>query len=255
MGVVKSMSITQAEIETGLIKLGVKSGMILAVHCSLKSFGQVEGGAISVIDAVKNIMGSSGTILMPSFRISPAPPLSETDKKLGITSKIKILRDENEKTAMGVVSDTFRTMPDVVTGEGLFRVSAWGNEAEKHACAEFKYLIASNGYALLLGVDIYAMSAMHYVEDALPVEIKSKFAPSEEARAFYPESEWLIEAWTPCAKIKPWHVIQKRAYEKGYITDITIGNAKCMLVKVKDTVELYRQALKTEAFELYGLMV
>jgi len=246
-----SMSISKTEIENSLIRLGVKPGMMLEVHCSLSSFGHVDGGALTIINTLKNLVGTNGAILMPSFKDSPNLPLNETDKRLGLTLKIKLLKGDEERTGMGIVSDTFRKMPDVITGEGQFRVSAWGKDAEKHAADWFNHLIDSDGYALLLGVDIYKMSSMHRAEDCLPDEIKRKFAPPEDAKKIYPETEWFIEAWLP--KTKPWHIIQNRAYENGYINDTMIGNAKCMLVQVKNTVALYRQALKEQPFELYGL--
>ena len=92
---------------------------------------------------------------------------------------------------------------------------------------------------------------MHYVEEYLPDDIKDKFAPSDEARKIYPESEWFIESWAP--SVKPWYVIQDEAYEKGFITDTKIGNAKCMLVQVKNTIELYKTALQNNPYKLYGL--
>lgn len=52
---------------------------------------------------------------------------------------------------------------------------------------------------------------------------------------------------------KPWYIIQERAYKKGYIKDIMIGSSKCMLVQVKNVIELYKLALQNEAFEIYGL--
>ncbi|MCL2084121.1 MAG: AAC(3) family N-acetyltransferase [Oscillospiraceae bacterium] len=246
-----AISITHEDLEKGFMRLGIKSGMMLEVHCSLSSFGHVEGGAAAVIGALKNAVGINGAIVMPSFKDSPDLPLNETDKSLGLTLKIKLLKGDEERSGMGIVSDTFRKMPDVVTGAGQFRVSAWGKDAEKHAANWFNYLINSGGYALLLGVDIYKMSSMHYVESSLPNEIKNLFKPSEEARKIYPESEWFIEAWVPSAK--PWYTIQERAYEKGYITDTIIGNSKCMLVDVQPVIELYRQALQANPFELYGL--
>ena len=227
-------------------------GMMLEVHCSLSSFGHVEGGAETVIDALKNIIGMEGAILMPSFMLSPELPLNDTDLKLGLTQKIKILRNDQEKSAMGIVSDTFRKMPDVITGEGVFRISAWGKDAERHASLGFQHLIDSGGYALLAGVDIYRMSAMHYAEECMPAEIKDRFTPSEEARKIYPESEWFIETWVP--PIKPWYAIQDKAYENGYITDTMIGNSKCMLVQVKKVTDLYRAALQNNPFRLYGLI-
>ena len=245
-------TLTKSDILNGLHDLGVKAGMAIEVHCSLSSFGHVEGGAITIIEALMSAVGSEGAIVMPSFRLSHNQPVNEADKGLGIKLKIKILEDDDEPSAMGIVSDTFRKLPNVLTGQGIFRVSAWGKEADTHSLG-FEHLIDTNGWALLLGVDIYRLSAMHYVEGELPDEIRNLFKPSEEARKLYPESQWLIESWEPLVRPMPWYTIQSRAFEKGFIKDGIIGNCKCMLLNVKEVIELYRQALRNEPFELYGL--
>lgn len=243
-------ALNKTDLINGFRALGVKEGMMLEVHCSMSSFGNVQGGAETIINSIKAVVGDEGTIIMPSFKLSSDLPLTEYDKKLGLKLKIKKLASDDEKSAMGIVSDTFRKMPDVITGNGLFRVSAWGKDVEKHAQG-FQSLIDSAGYALLLGVDIYRMSSMHYVEDCLPDLIKDKFKPTDEARVLYPENEWFIESWAPVTK--PWYTIQDAAYQKGYIQDCMIRNSKCMLVQVKETTELYRNALQTDPFKLYGL--
>ena len=242
--------LTETDLARGLAQLGVQPGMALEVHCSLRAFGHVSGGADAVIAALLQAVTPSGAIVMPAFRISPNLPLTDEDRRLGLTAKIRILSDSERPTAMGIVADTFRMRPDVVTGDGLFRTSAWGTNSAIHATG-FQHLIDHGGYALLCGVDIYRLSAMHYVEDALPPEIRARFTPSAEAKRIYPESQWLIEAWEP--ELKPWYAIQQQAYDKGLITDARIGNAKCMLFPVRPVIELYRQALLTRPFSLYGL--
>ncbi len=244
-------TLTGPDLAHSLRQLGVREGNALEVHCSLRKFGHLEGGADTVIRTLIQEVGIDGAIVMPSFRLSPNLPLTEEDRRLGLSMKIRILSEDEEHTGMGVVSDTFRKRPDVITGKGIFRVSAWGKDAGKHAAAGFQHLIDHGGYALLLGVDIYRLSAMHYVEDALPDEIRNRFAPSDMARAKYPEDQWLIEAWSP--KAKPWYKIQNEAYTKGWITDTYIGNAKCLFFNVRPVIELYRQALLERPFELYGL--
>ena len=244
-------SLTASDVEKELRALGVQAGMALEVHCSLSSFGHIEGGADALIDALIRVVGADGAVVMPSFCLSPELPLAEEDRALGIVTKIRILSEEEERSAMGIVADTFRQRPDVVTGSGTFRVSAWGRDAQAYAASGFGRVIEGGGYALLLGVDIYRLSAMHHVEDVLPDEIRGKFRPSEEARARYPEGQWMIQAWTPEAK--PWYVIQEEAYAKGMITDALIGDARCMLFQVKPVVHLYRRALLERPLELYGL--
>lgn len=244
------ITINASEFAHGLHQLGVMSGMALEVHCSLSQFGHVEGGADTIISTLMETVGTNGSLIMPSFRLSPALPLTDEDKHLGLTTKIQILSEDQKLTAMGIVSDTFRQRPDVITGNGIFRVSAWGKDANLHS-VNFQHLIDSDGYALLLGVDIYKLSTMHYVEDELPVEIRNRFKSSTEAIAKYPENQWFIESWEP--EVKPWYAIQKEAYSKGFIKDIHIGNAKCMFFKVRPVIELYRQALLERPFDLYGL--
>lgn len=243
-------AITASEFAHGLHQLGVISGMTLEVHCSLSQFGHLEGGADTIINTLIESVGTRGSLIMPSFRLSPALPLTDEDQNLGLTTKIQILSADQKHSAMGIVSDTFRQRPDVITGNGIFRVSAWGKDANIHS-AGFQHLIDCDGYALLLGVDIYKLSTMHYVEDVLPVEIRNRFKPSDEARAKYPENQWLTESWVP--DVKPWYVIQDEAYSKGFITDIRICNAKCMFFKVRPVIELYRLSLLEHPFELYGL--
>jgi aminoglycoside N3'-acetyltransferase len=242
--------LSRDDIVQGLRRLGVRPGMMLEVHCSLSRFGRVAGGAETVIGALSVAVGEQGAIAMPSFRLSPGLPLTEEDRRMGLVSKIRILSPGEERTAMGAVADTFRQRPDVVTGEGLFRVSAWGKDADVHARG-FQHLIDHGGHALLLGVDIYRLSAMHYVEDALPQAIRDRFRPSEKARAVYPEEDWLIESWVP--ENKPWYEIQAEAYRQGLIRDTGIGEAPCLLLPVKPVIELYRTALLERPFELYGL--
>ncbi|QHQ60834.1 hypothetical protein Ana3638_08700 [Anaerocolumna sedimenticola] len=95
------MIVTKSQIIAGLRDLGIKEEMELEVHSSLSSFGIVDGGAKTVIDALKEVLGQNGSIFMPALRLSPELPLSETDKKLGIFRKIKVLSPDNTRSAMG----------------------------------------------------------------------------------------------------------------------------------------------------------
>ncbi len=241
----------QADFGAGLWHLGVRPGMGLEVHSALKAFGCLEGGAEGLIETLLRAVGRDGTVVMPAFRLSQPLPLSDEDRALGLTLKIRILSEEEKTSGMGRVADAFRERPDVTVGRGLFRVAAWGREAQAHAASGFQCLIDQDGWALLLGVDIYSLSAMHYVEDCLPEAIRARFRPCPEALARYPQGQWLVEAWMPEAK--PWYKIQALAYEMGYIQEATIGNAACRLLKIQPIIGLYRQALAQDPLGLYGL--
>lgn len=244
-------TLSQADIESALRHLGVQSSMALEVHSSMRCLGPVDGGAQTVIRALQATVGPKGSLVMPAFRISHPCPLTAEDVALGLTFKARLLSGDGPVTGMGRIADAFRTMPGVSLGEGLFRSAAWGKDAALHAASGFGRLIEQDGRALMIGVDIYALSAMHYVEDALPNAIQDRFAPSAEARAAYPSDGWLIEAWTP--PVKAWHTIQAMADEQGFIRHGRIGGCPCMLMEIKEVIKLYRMALETDPFGLYGI--
>jgi aminoglycoside N3'-acetyltransferase len=215
----------------------------------LSSLGYVEGGAETVIRALMAAVGTGGALVLPSFMISGGLPLSDDDRNMGIRQKIRILK-EGERNTLGVIPEVFRGMPGVITGVSMKRVSAWGKDAALHS-AGFQHLIDCGGYALMIGTDITSLSAMHYVEDCMPEKIIKMRAPSAEADKTYPPDKWVIKSWVPVNQ--PWYTIQERAYENGYITDGMIGSSKCMLIKVRETIELYRDALIHEPYKLFGL--
>ena len=243
--------ITKNELKNALIELGITKGMTLEVHSSLSSFGELEGGAMTVIDTLKELVTEEGSIFMPALRLSKELPLTDDDKKMGITVKIKILPREEERTAMGLVADTFRKLPDTHTGSDVISTSGWGKHGKEALTGGLDYAIHNGGKALLLGVDIYKLTAMHYMEGATPKDINERFAPTEEINKIYPPDQWFMEAGHP--PVKAWYTIQKMAYEKGLIKEAQIGGCKAMFFDIWDVVSIYEHELKTNPYELWGL--
>ncbi|MBQ9384434.1 MAG: AAC(3) family N-acetyltransferase [Ruminiclostridium sp.] len=239
------------ELKEGFRNAGVREGMELEVHSSLSSFGYVEGGAQTVIEALIECVGSGGSIFMPALRLGPPLELTDEDRKMGLTVKIKVLPEDAPRTDMGIIADTFRKRDDVVTGEGIIRTSGWGVHAGKAAEVGLDYVIHNGGKALLLGVDIYKLTAMHYMEDILPKDISDIFASSEEILNKYPADEWFTEAGEP--PVKPWYTIQDEAYRRGLIRDGLIGKCRYMFFDILDVVSIYRKALETDPYTLYGV--
>ena len=52
-----------------LRNLGIEAGDTIFIHSSFRSIGPVIGGAGAVIEAFKDVVGSEGLILMPSFNL------------------------------------------------------------------------------------------------------------------------------------------------------------------------------------------
>lgn len=62
--------LNKEDIVLGLQQMGIKQGMDIEVHSSLSSIGYVNGGAEIVIQALKEVVGSEGSIFMPTLRLS-----------------------------------------------------------------------------------------------------------------------------------------------------------------------------------------
>lgn len=244
-------ALTQRDLVLAFRALGVREGMALEVHSSLSSFGCVEGGAETVIAALMESVGESGSIFMPALRLSPELALTDEDRALGITTKIRVLPEERGRTAMGAIADAFRMRADTVTGGGIMQIAGWGAHAEEAATGGLDYVLKNGGMALMLGVDIYKLTAMHYVEYLLPEGVTRIFGPNEQAARRYPEGEWFVETGRP--PIKAWYTIQQMADERGLIRRGRAGSCEMMFFSVGEVVGLYKDELTRDPYALYGV--
>lgn len=129
---VPSIWLDKTEIVAGLRRLGIAQGSLLEVHTSLRSLGQVDGGAETVIEALLETVGEQGAIVMPSYPVGPGMAASSQERQRGITWKVRVLSfdDHTTPTGMGVIADRFRDRADVVRNtDSFFSYAAWGKDA------------------------------------------------------------------------------------------------------------------------------
>jgi len=249
--------LTQKDIADDLKRLGLERGAAVEVHSSLSSMGFVEGGAPTVINTLMDVVGEEGAIVMSAYLVTPLIPLTEEEKRKGITAKVRKL-DENTdcKTGMGVIVDTFCKWPGTYLGKGINRVCAWGHNAKLHSQG-YEYLLSINGWVLLIGVDIHRCSCMHTAEDKveMPQEILEHFELPEEIQREYPKTDWYVEYNEPHKPLPEdaWGKVQMEAERRGLIRRGYIGKAKCMLFKAKPVVDIYEEFLRQDPFELFGI--
>lgn len=178
----KGKLITKNSMKNDLRTLGVKDGMTLIVHTSLKSLGRVVGGAVSVILALEEVVGETGNVVMPTQSEHLCDP---TEYNNGYTEEeLKIIRDNmpvyhsdlTPTSYMGFVPETFRKQ------DGVYRsahphtsFSAWGKNAkyitENHHLdyalndeSPLGKLYELEGYILLLGAPTDSNSSLHLAE-------------------------------------------------------------------------------------------
>ncbi len=250
-------SLAQKDIVENLKRLGLEHGAAVEVHSSLSSIGFVEGSASTVINALMEVVGENGAIVMSAYLVTPLIPLTQEEKIKGITAKVRKLDEHaNCKTGMGVIVDTFCKLPNTYLGKGIHRVCAWGHNAQLHSQG-YEYLLSIDGWVLLIGVDIHRCSCMHTAEDKVewPKEILEYLELPEEIQRQYPRADWYVEYQDPHKPLPEdaWGKVQTEAGRRGLIRRGYIGNAECMLFKVKPVVDIYEEFLRTDPFELFDI--
>jgi aminoglycoside N3'-acetyltransferase len=244
--------VTQRDIEDGLCELGLRRGDVVEVHSSLNSFGWVEGGAATVVDALMAVVGEEGAIVMSAYPVSKPLPLTEEEKARGILAKVQLFGEDHDGPAgMGAIADEFRHRPGTVLGPGFHRVCAWGRDGALHAERGYAHLLEMDGWVLLLGVGIGYCSSMHQAEIgfSMPEAIKRYWQVPEDIRRDYPEDIYISYGRTPD---DAWGKVRAEAERRGQVWRTRIGRAECVLFKARVVVGIYREWLLSDPFDLYG---
>ena len=173
------------DIIKGLKELGLE-GKDLEVHSSLSSFGQVNGGAATVIDALKSICG---TILMPTYSSlgrtgapkNSRPLQNGTDYKKEVDYTIEpynpksFSNDSHIEEDMGIIPRTLLTLRDVLRSKHpSVSWAGCGDNKEFYLVPHppddpnrpLKKLAKKDGYILLIGVDLRCCTAVHLAEES-----------------------------------------------------------------------------------------
>ena len=245
-------TVTKGDIVRGLRELGLKRGDIVGVHSSLSSFGYVEGGANAVIDALLEVVGEEGTVVMPTHSANlERKELSPEEEAIGVLWLLRILPYDPERTpcTTGMIPETFRKRPGVKRSlHPVFSIAAVGPKAEeivragdKDSLGGWKVIYDLGGYVLLLGVDLGVCTAMHLAERMvqLPEHILKKITPPEWFVEKYPKDEWEWDfgPYPDFVKLEP------LCAERGIMRTTVIGGATVKLLKLRELVDLYAEEL------------
>ena len=179
----KKGPITVRSLAADLRALGVRPGMVLLVHCSLRSLGWVCGGAAAVIQALQRALRSYGTLVMPAhsgnlsdpseWRHPPVPKTWLEGIRAGLPPYDPSLTPTR---GLSAVAELFRTLPDVVRSQHpQMSFAAWGAEAitvaSDHSLeyglgedSPLARIYELDGWVLLLGVDHSVNSSLHLAE-------------------------------------------------------------------------------------------
>ena len=147
-----------------LQSLGVKPGMSLLMHSSLRRIGPVEGGADTVIDALLEILGPEGTLMMSTVS--------------GNVNREQVVFDvRHTPSTVGTLSNVFLKRKGVIRSlHPVHSIAAYGPKAEFFTeghldvntpwspGSPYGKLMRNGGHILFLGTNLTYNTCMHALE-------------------------------------------------------------------------------------------
>lgn len=233
------MALTKDQIVQGLKALGLRPGTVVMAHSSLSAFGDVAGGADTVIEALLEAVGPQGTLLMPAMGAAPVFDAEETP------------------STVGTVTDVFWRRPDVTRGihpthsaagkgplvaqilaghvqqpTAIGPESPWGRVASH-----------PEGYILFLGCDQDRNTLLHTAEDIVDAAylntIQRDYLDEQRKRHTV-----VIKRFPGPHRDFIRH--DRRFLEAGAMTVGRIGDAVCRLMKASEVLRLTVEALQQD---------
>jgi len=236
------MPVTASDIAAGLRALGLPAGATVLVHSSLRSFGQVEGGADAVIDGILQALGPTGTAAFPTFsgssKLGPEhPPHFDVRQTPCWTGRIpETARDRAEARRSLHPTHSVAAMgpgtADLLHDHELSPTPC-GPETPFGRLAR-----CERGYVLFLGADLSSNTMFHHVEEAAKVDYHMQEVPVAATVVDYEGETRTVRLWLHrYGPARDYPKAEPYLRERGILTSGRIGESTVRLVRSRPMVE------------------
>lgn len=177
---------SREELAVGFRGLGVAPGDVVMLHASVRSVGPIAGGPDDIHLALKDALGSDGTLVMyascPSYVDEIGRGNLTADEEREVFEKLPAFdpltaRSQREN---GTLVEFLRTYPDSIVNNHVARFVVWGRHAVHLTSGQpwnFAFgggslldrFVALNGKILLLGCDHDTVTFLHYAEHVVDI--------------------------------------------------------------------------------------
>ncbi|MCG8527530.1 MAG: AAC(3) family N-acetyltransferase [Opitutales bacterium] len=230
--------------------IGIRSNDSLLIHSSMKSMGQVDGGADTVIDAFQESL-SEGLLIFPTHT------WNEWNNVDGFYDPV------TEPSCVGVLTEVFRKRENVFRSlHPTHSIAAWGKGAETYVQGEEQFetpgprkgcwgrLYDVEAKILFLGASLKTNTFLHSVEEWY--DIPDRIAPEPTGYRIKRNDGSIIERnfFHHFSKYgdpsQNFDKIEKLAVEKGVANYGEIGSASSVLCDARGLADLVGQLLQRD---------
>jgi aminoglycoside 3-N-acetyltransferase len=174
---------TVQSLGSDLRALGLAAGDVVLVHSSARSLGFVAGGTQAVVQALLDVLGPAGTLVVPTHtpdNTDPAdwrnPPVPESWWPAIRSASPGFDKSRTPSRWMGVIAETVRTWPGAVRSDhpqvsfaavGLRAATVTGTHQLSDAlgeCSPLGAIYRLDGKVLLLGCGHDSNTSLHLAE-------------------------------------------------------------------------------------------
>jgi aminoglycoside 3-N-acetyltransferase len=228
---------TIEQLTIQLTTLGIQPGGVLLVHTAFSQVKPVEDGPPGLIQALREVLGPQGTLVMPSMTYDDSQPFDPKSTPC--------------KENMGVVADTFWRMPWVLRSDSPHAFAAIGPQAvyitAPHPVdvphdlnSPVGRVYELDGQVLLLGVDHGSNTTIHLAENMADV----RYRRPSQAMIFQDGIPTLIEFGEIDHCCENFELAGQWLDEKGLQQCGKVGNATALLMRSRDIVEVVTNQLR-----------
>ncbi len=230
--------VTKQDIVKGLRKVGLAAGDTVVVHSSLRSFGEVEGGADTVVDALLEVLTEKGTLLVPTFNFEPG-----------------IFDHATTPSIVGKITEVVRARPNAIrSNHPTHSVTGIGPLTETIIEDHEKVDPFARGSALWkavqVGAKILQLGVTHTTNSTIHVA-------EEIAKVPYLERQRYVGIKQPNGKVihkwirrpgcsQGFNAIDELLSERNAIKEVMIGTCKARLMSARALVDAAVEMLKAD---------
>ncbi len=243
--------ITKKNLINDIMNMGIESTDKVMIHSSMKSIGDVEGGADTVVDAFMEYV-CDGMIMMPTHTWAQ------------MSESYNVFDPATEPACVGIIPNIFMKRPGVVRSlHPTHSMAVWGNGAAEYIAGEencttpctpggcWDRLRDINAKILLVGVNHIKNTYIHSVEEVFdvperltekPVDFVIKMPDGSAKnvsvhRHFNPYTAHISESYDK---------LTKAFYETGAANPVKLGDAECILCDAAKVFEVTEKILSHE---------